>query len=69
MPGELATNLAGILNDTEIASVFGVITTAASYRGVNEAAYEGIVSSSLKCSSTLLADLPLPRRSPATTRS
>lgn len=54
MPGELARNLAGILNTTEIASVFGSITTAASYRGVNDAAYEGIITSYDSVMKTLL---------------
>ncbi|GAA5884753.1 hypothetical protein JCM3774_005805 [Rhodotorula dairenensis] len=43
MPKELAKNLAGILTTTEIDAVYGAITTAASYRGVNDAAYDGIV--------------------------
>lgn len=43
MPRELNKHLAGILNSTEIESVFGSITTAVTYRGTNDAAYEGIV--------------------------
>ena len=44
MPKELAKNLTGILSTTEIEAVYGAITTAASYRGVNDAAYDGIVA-------------------------
>ncbi|GAA5982518.1 hypothetical protein JCM10908_006680 [Rhodotorula pacifica] len=43
MPKELAKNLSGILSTTEIDAVYGAITTAASYRSTNPAAYEGIV--------------------------
>lgn len=43
MPRELAQNLAGILSSSEIEAVYGAITTAASYRGTNEPAYNGIV--------------------------
>merc|ERR1712093_119608 len=45
MPKELAKNLAGILNSTEIAAVFGSITTASTYKTSNRAAYDGIVDS------------------------
>lgn len=31
MPGELANNLSGLLNSTEIDGIFGSITTAATY--------------------------------------
>ncbi|BGP11691.1 hypothetical protein JCM10049v2_007611 [Rhodotorula toruloides] len=43
MPRKLASHLTGILSSTEIASVFGSITTAVTYRGTNDAAYDGIV--------------------------
>ncbi|BGP27916.1 hypothetical protein JCM10295v2_006903 [Rhodotorula toruloides] len=43
MPRELNNHLSNILNSTEIASVFGSITTAVTYRGTNDAAYDGIV--------------------------
>ncbi|GAA5868058.1 hypothetical protein JCM8547_000791 [Rhodosporidiobolus lusitaniae] len=45
MPAQLAQHLAGILNETEIATVYGSIYTAASFRGVNDAAYDGIIDS------------------------
>lgn len=44
MPKELSKHLTGILSETEIDAVYGAITTAVSYRGVNEPAYEGIVA-------------------------
>lgn len=43
MPGQLEQNLAGILNSTEIDSVYGAITTALTYAGTP--AYEPIVAS------------------------
>ncbi|GAA6017459.1 hypothetical protein JCM10207_008233 [Rhodosporidiobolus poonsookiae] len=54
MPTELANNLSGILNETEISAVFGSITTAAAYRGVNDAAYEGIIQAYSEVMKTLL---------------
>jgi hypothetical protein len=42
MPGQLEQNLAGILNSTEIAGIYGAITTAVSYTGTP--AFDGIVS-------------------------
>lgn len=65
MPGELASNLAGILNSTEIATVFGSITTAASYRGVNEPAYQGVITSydavmkTILIAATVIAVIPI----------
>ncbi|GAA6052826.1 hypothetical protein JCM3770_006271 [Rhodotorula araucariae] len=44
MPKQLAKHLAGILNSTEIAGIYGSITTASTYKtSGNIAAYEGIV--------------------------
>lgn len=42
MPGQLEMNLAGILNSTEIAGIYGAITTAVTYQGTP--AFDGIVS-------------------------
>lgn len=41
MPDQLEANLAGLLNSTEIAGVFGSITSALTYSGTP--AYDGIV--------------------------
>ncbi|GAA5833685.1 hypothetical protein JCM11251_003205 [Rhodosporidiobolus azoricus] len=45
MPDQLAQHLAGILNTTEIATVYGSITDAASYKLTNPPAYEAIIQS------------------------
>lgn len=45
MPVQLEQHLAGILNSTEIAAVYGSIYTAATYKTTNAAAYEGIIES------------------------
>jgi hypothetical protein len=43
MPDQLTQNLSPYLNSTEIAGIFGSITTAVSYKGVNDPVFEGTV--------------------------
>ncbi|GAA5868075.1 hypothetical protein JCM8547_000799 [Rhodosporidiobolus lusitaniae] len=45
MPSQLAEHFVGILNDTEISTMYGSVYLAAGYRGVNDAAYDGIIAS------------------------
>ena len=43
MPGQLTSRLSPYLNATEIEGIFGSITGAVAYRGVNDAVFEGTV--------------------------
>jgi hypothetical protein len=43
MPGQLHQRLSPYLNSTEIEGIFGSITTAVGYKGVNDVVFEGTV--------------------------
>jgi hypothetical protein len=43
MPGQLATHLSGLMNSTEIAAIYGSITTAATYPP-GSPVHEGVVA-------------------------